>query len=59
MSDNSVVIECTDQMIKLLDALVLSGLFGPNRDTAAQRLLELKMWEISVDSFDKLVNKKS
>lgn len=59
MSDNSVVIECTEQMIKLLDALVLSGLFGPNRDTAAQRLLELKMWEMSVDSFDKLVNKKS
>ena len=51
---NSIVIEINERMAALLDALVITGLFGPNRDTAAQRLLEQKMWEMSMEALPKL-----
>jgi len=43
-----LVLECTPQMASLLDALLASGMFGPTRETVAQRLLELKMYEMSM-----------
>lgn len=43
-----LVIECTEQMAKLLDALQASGMFGPSRETCAQRILELKLFELSM-----------
>jgi hypothetical protein len=50
----SLVIECSEQMAQLLDALVLSGLFGPSRETCAQRLLELKVFEISCSMMNRI-----
>jgi hypothetical protein len=43
-----LIIECSPQMRQILGALVLSGLFGPSVETCAQRLLELKLYEISI-----------
>jgi len=51
-------IECSEQLGALLDALVHTGCFGPSRDTAAQRLLEQKVFEMSVDSFGKMKTKE-
>jgi hypothetical protein len=45
LGNHQVVNRCFER--RLLDALVLSGLFGPSRETCAQRLLELKVFEIS------------
>ena len=47
MSSETLVIECSPQLASMLDALQKSGLFGPSRETAAQRLLELKVWELA------------
>lgn len=44
----TLMLECSPQIAALLDALVLSGLFGPSRDTAAQRILELKLYEMAI-----------
>ena len=43
--NDPLVIDCTPEMAKLLDTLVGLGFFGPSRETAAQRLLEAKMFE--------------
>ena len=53
MENKTLVIECSDNLAMFLDALLESGLFGPSRDTCAQRLLELKCFEMSM-SFAKL-----
>lgn len=45
---NSLVLECSPQMHTLLTALTASGLFGPNVESCAQRLLELKLYELSL-----------
>lgn len=48
MTTDTLVIECSERMRVLLDALVVTGLFGPSRETCAQRLLEQKMFEMSL-----------
>jgi hypothetical protein len=47
--NDAIVIECSDLMLKLLDALVASGCFGQTRDAAAQRLIEQKLFDMSMD----------
>ena len=48
----SVVIEVSGPMRQILDAMVATGLFGPSRDTAAQRLLEQKLLQVSMETLD-------
>lgn len=42
-----IEIECSEQMRIILEGLVKTGLFGPSIDTAAQRLLEMKLWDMA------------
>jgi hypothetical protein len=58
MATTLLELECSEQMAALLDSLVLTGCFGPNRNTAAQRLLEQKVFEMSVDSYGKMSKKE-
>lgn len=49
LKTQSLIIEVTEPIIKLLDSLVETGLFGPTKETAAQRLLEQKIFEMSTN----------
>ncbi len=48
MSEKPLILECTAQVAKTLDGLMETGLFGPTRDAVAQRLLELKLYEMAI-----------
>lgn len=43
-----LVIECSDKVAKLLDTIQETGLYGPTRETCAQRLLEAKLWDMCI-----------
>lgn len=43
---HALVIEASDSVKEILEALVKTGLWGPTAETAAQRLLEIKLFEV-------------
>ena len=47
--DDTLVIECSPQMRTYLEMLMKTGFFGPTAETAAQRLLELKCFEMQME----------
>jgi hypothetical protein len=42
----ALVLECSPQLEQTLTALQATGFFGPSIETVAQRLLELKVYEL-------------